>query len=489
MSRRNFIEHTNPLRGLAPSSVASALEAALLGDMARVQWMFYLIEQSDPDLLAIVERTISAISEMDWDAKGDAEHQRAGLGDAYNKIENLQAAINHLLLAEFRGFSVCQLQDDDGNPSPPGIATRIECLPHWCFVRDGLRGQFKWNADARSTTFDAIQGEPLDPIRDHLLIHTVDRPIDRIALGKFLRGNFAIRAWADYIEKVANDGVFIVEPEGLEDETKRIAFANASKDLRDGGGGSLPHGSQVVFANTLRGSAPFDSFLRYLREQLVIAATGGMLTMLASPTGIGQGASDAHTETFRTIASKKSRDISEVFQRHFDKPFIQRRWPNEPINAYFELAYRKDRDIAKMVEQAVQLSSVFELDRKEWSDITGYTLSQKREREVMDDLQVRNRAEVRVHAARERLSLAQAEIENVAEAFAVDLAPLRERIEALVGLSEQDFYNGCRALLEELPTLIPENPVAADALAEIFTAEFFNGMADAAAVADPGAQS
>lgn len=497
--RRNYIEQTNPLRGLSPSSVASALESALRGDMARVQWMFHLIEQGDPDLLAIVERTVSVISEMDWDVKGESGEQRTGLTAAYNKIENLQAAINHLLLAEFRGFSIAQLQDNAGNPAPPGVATRVECLPHWCFVRDGLFGQFKWNPEAKSARFDSMPEVPLDAQRDHLLIHTADRPIDRIALCKYLRSNFALRAWADYIEKVADDGAFIIEPEGLEDESKRSMFAAASKDLRDGGGGSLPHGSEVVFSNTLRGLAPFDPYLRYLREQMVIAATGGMLTMLASPTGIGQGASDAHSETFRAIASKKSRDITEVFQRNFDKPFLQRNYPTEDIKAYFELAYRKDRDVGKMIEHAHVLAQIFKLDPTEWSDVTGYRLEDKpADTSEYGNLNssVLNLETRRPGVSHDELvaavhnalgttpgSLMESALERVSAAFAADLEPLRERLEAIQSLPEAEYRHALRDLQGELPSLLPDNPAAATALADVFTAEYFNGMAAAAGVA------
>lgn len=385
MSRRkNFIEQTNPLRGLTPATVVGYLEAGQRGELPMLMWLYHIIEQSDPDLLALVERRISAVCEMDWnivsapsaepeDGKRNTEE---ALRAAYDRIENLQQAIAHLALASFRGFSICQLQDAEGNPAAPGVATRIACLPHWNFVRDGIRPVFKWNPEARQTSFDSLAGEPLDPTRDRLLIRVVERPINRIALVKFIRSNFTQKAWADYIEKVASDGVFIVGPPGVPDEKAPEYKANA-ESASAGGGGYLPYQSDVKFANAQRGLAPFEAHMRFLREQLVMAGTGGILTMLSEPTGIGGGATGAHANAFKTIARKEAREISEVFQRYFDKPLLQSLFPGEPVSAWFELAYREETDSAALVSQVVQLAQVFDLDPSEISEKTGLTLSKR----------------------------------------------------------------------------------------------------------------
>ncbi|MCZ7593103.1 MAG: hypothetical protein M5U15_13640 [Kiritimatiellae bacterium] len=131
MSRRkNFIEQTNPLRGLTPTAVVNYIEAGQRGELPMLMWLYYIIEQSDPDLLALVERRTSAVCEMDWNINvapnaGETQSADAGLAKtdlraAYDKIENLQQAIAHLALASFRGFSICQLQDADGNPRLAG---------------------------------------------------------------------------------------------------------------------------------------------------------------------------------------------------------------------------------------------------------------------------------------------------------------------------------------------------------------------------------
>lgn len=481
--RPNFIEQTNPLRALSPSRVASMLESSLRGDITRLMWVYYLLEQSDPDLVALIERNLSAIAEMDYNVIGARPDAIAFIQKAYNRIGNLQEAITHLALAKFRGFSVCQLQDDDGNPVPPGSATRIACLPHWCFVRKGRALDFKWNPDARPVSYAAMTGDPLDADRDHLIIRVCDRPIDRIALVKYCRSVFAQRAWADYIEKVSDEGVFVIEPPGLDDETKRAEFVRASEDASAGGGGSYPNGTQLQFANANRGLAPFESYMRFLREQLVMAGTGGMLTMIASPTGIGQGASDAHTETFRTIARKDAREISEAFQRGFDAPMI--RHLGAPSDAaYFELAYREETDVTKLVEIGVKLGGLFDLDPAEWGQKTQFKLRPKTPPAALPAsprLENARKARPSAPATDDQLALATRELETVAAAFDTDLLPLRERIAALLERASDDLIEALRSLQADLPDLLPDDPAAAAALEQVFTAEFFNGLAQAAA--------
>ncbi|MCZ7593104.1 MAG: hypothetical protein M5U15_13645 [Kiritimatiellae bacterium] len=243
-------------------------------------------------------------------------------------------------------------------------------------MRDGIRPAFRWNPDAQQTSFDALAGEPLDPIRDRLLIRVVERPINRIALVKFIRSNFTQKAWSDYIEKVASDGTFITEPPGMTDE-KREAFAASAANASEGGGGTLPYQSDVKFANMQRGLAPFEPHMRFLREQLVMAGTGGLLTMLSEPTGIGGGATGAHADAFRTIARKEAREISEVFQRGFDKPLLLSHFPGQPISAWFELAYREETDTGALTSQVVELAQVFDLDPDEIGEKTGLKLSRR----------------------------------------------------------------------------------------------------------------
>jgi hypothetical protein len=79
----------------------------------------------------------------------------------------------------------------------------------------------------------------------------------------------------------------------------------------------LPNGSDVKFPSETRGNQPFLERLSRLDEELVLAGTGGKLTMLAE-SGSGTLAGNAQADGFADIAAAEALEISEVFQKQFD---------------------------------------------------------------------------------------------------------------------------------------------------------------------------
>lgn len=397
MRRKNYIEQMNPLRNLAPAQVVSLIEAGMRGEFTLLQWYYQTIEQADPDLLALVERRVGAIQEMDWNIKeaeevGDLKPEpdegveagpeietevepeaAARLRTAYEKIKNLTEAIGHLALATFRGYSICQLQDDAGNPAKPGSATKIYCIPHWNLLRDGRSGPWKLNPDALQTTFEALNQPELNADRDCLLVREVARPVDRVGLVKFIRSNYSQKAWADFVEKAAEDGV-VIEQQQAPPVGKEQEYLETASGVQNGSNVLLAPGMKAIFSNAQRGPIPFEAHMRFLREQLVMAGTGGLLTMLAEPTGIGQGATGAHADAFRTLAKAEAKQISEVFQKGFDSKLTG----GDPTDCYFELAYNEETDAGAIIDHALKLSQAgYEIDAEELSEKTGYKLTKK----------------------------------------------------------------------------------------------------------------
>ena len=382
-TRKNWIEQTNPLRTFTPAKVVGWMEELMRGQMANIQWAFHTIEAHDPDLLALVERCLAPLAAMDWDIReekktGDRKPESGGaaanrLRAAYDKIENLSEAISWLALARFRGFSILQCQDKDGNPAAPGECVILKPIPHWCFARDGLRGAWKWNPDAEPKTFDMLPEDALlDPGRDRLIIRERARPIDRVAIVKFLRSNYTQKAWADFIETAARQGVALIEPPNVE-ESARGTYKEAAQAFSEGNNSSLPNGSSVVFANAQRGAAPFEAHMRFLREQLILAGTGGLLTMLSMPQGIGAGASGEHGDAFDLIVASEAAEISEALQTHFDRRVLA-----APERAWFQLAARESIAPKEILVDAELASRAgLELDPAELSEKTGYKLTKK----------------------------------------------------------------------------------------------------------------
>jgi phage gp29-like protein len=373
---RRWREQYNPLRGLTVPLAVALLEAYPRGEMADLQWTYSFIEQSDPDLFALVERRASSLIELDWDIKRSdlqsdiplGEEQSACLREAYDRIDNLYEAIEHLAMASFRGYAHLEKHRD-----ADGAVRRLEVCDQWNVVRDGLRGRWKYNPEARPAPFrnlpDALLIEPEDWI-----MRETKRHIDRIGLIKFVRQSLSQKDWDGYIEMYGLPGAVVIGPPQVP-PGKEASYEEAAAQLASGGSGYLPHGSSIHFSESRAGAAPFAEHLRHLTEQLVLAGTGGLLTMLTA-SGSGTLAGSVHRDAFDRIARMEARQIGEVFQKQFEAPLLRRFFPGHPQRAYFQLASNDRNDAGAIVEHAVKLrQSGYAMDAAQLSEKTGYRLS------------------------------------------------------------------------------------------------------------------
>lgn len=366
-------EQYNPLRNLTIARAISLLEAWQRGWYADPQWACFFVEQTDADLVALLERRLSAIVELEKrikiseDAVADdpsleslADEQADALGKSYERMTNFYELVEHMALASFRGFSVA------------GVEADHFILPdHWNIVRDGMRGDFYWNPEARQTGFESLGADNRLP-PEGIIMREVKRPINRIALIKYIRANLSEKDWDGFIEIYGIPGGVIIEPPNVP-AADRETWRDQAGYLAEGGTGSLPNGSQFIPHHPPAGESPFRPRLEWLREQLVIAGTGGLLTMLAMPQGIGSGSSDAHEATFRAIARREARQISETLQRQFDARILAALFPGRPILAYFELAANEQPDTGEFLEHLVKLGSAgYRVKLEQVAEITGY---------------------------------------------------------------------------------------------------------------------
>jgi phage gp29-like protein len=361
------------------SRAITMLEDAQRGCFADLQWTYSFIEQTDPDMIALVERRTSAILEMDFNVKSSAEDdspdkaladaQVKALAEAYDKIDNLYEAIEHLAMAAFRGHAHCEKWFTGGE------LTHLEIVDPWNVVRDGLRGPWKYNPEAKVTGFDGLPAEnEIKP--ENFLIRTVARPINRIALFKFIRQNLSQKDWDAFIEIYGIPGAVVIGPPNIP-EGEEAKYEAAAQAIAEGASGYAPNGTDVKFSDSPRGTNPFRDHLTYLTEKLILAGTGGLLTMLSAP-GSGTLAGNAHTDTFDQIASAEARRISEIINRQLVEPWLEAAFPGQPPLAYFDLAANEEADVSEIVEHAVKLSQAgFLLDPEELSEKTGYKLTVK----------------------------------------------------------------------------------------------------------------
>jgi phage gp29-like protein len=391
----------NPLRNLTMATAVTQMEAALRGEFADFQWTCSFVERRDPDLLAIIERRTGMIERMDWDIKtverrfkqrGQpfdstlAQEQQACLHGQYDLFKNLGQAVAHLSLAVFRGYSHIQWQAEGQ------ILPTLNCLDQWNIIRDGLYGDWFWNPDGLQRSAKMMKPEDrLDP--NAYLIRTVPRLINEIAIIKFLRQNLSSKDWDAFLEIYGIPGWIIIGPPNIP-TGKESEFETTAASVATGGSGYLPNGSTAECADQPRGISPFKDHLNYWSEKLVLAGTGGLLTMLSAP-GSGTLAGGAHWEAFQIIATAEAKRISEVFQRSIDTTLLARNFPGRPALAYFDLCSQEEQDPGTILEHVVKITNAG--GQPDWSQIsekTGYTIiaAPKVSLPTMPGLPLRNRA-------------------------------------------------------------------------------------------------
>ena len=384
-SWNRYRESYNPLRNLTMARAVGIMEQAQRGMMADLQWLYGSelgIEATDPDLYAIIERTVAGLSDMDWhivtadeDAIGYdaklAEDQKDFLAGSYSKCDNLAAAIEHLAMARFRGFS--HLQPWLGND---WTIEHLEPLPQWNMVRDGTHAGWAWNPAALQKSFQSLGADAVLTPEEYIVIDN-RRPVNRIALIKYVRATTSEKDWDGYVDIYGIPGVFIIMPAGIPQGEEEKYRADAI-DAAEAASGALPNGSDVKTLSEVRGMQPFQQRLEWLQKQLVLAGTGGLLTMLSEPTGIGGGSTGSHDAVWQTIVRRAAKKIEQALVEQYDRRALAAVFPGRPALASFALRTKQEKNVGDAVENISKLSTAgYQVDPKQVEEETGYTVTLK----------------------------------------------------------------------------------------------------------------
>jgi phage gp29-like protein len=373
----NWRAQYNPLRGLTIAQLVTMLEAAERGNYARLQWLYRFVEKRNPTLRAVLQRRQASLTRLDWDIRfrGDAPQgssssrtlaarQAAVLRDAYESIGNLREAVTFLALAEFRGYAHLERHLDSR-----GRTVRLQPVPQWFWARLGPEAPWQYNAQARPGL--PMPGDPvLDPAK--FIYREMDSPIDEIAVIAHVRQSLSQKDWDGFVETYGLPPLFLELPPDIPAEREAEYQAQAEAIIGDARG-TVPHGTKIHTVDSgARGQNPFAEHLRYQDEMIVLAATGGKLTVLAE-SGSGTLAGSAHQRAFDDLTESEAALISEIFQEQFDRPLLAKLFPGQPQLAYFELAATRSLDPGDVIDQALKLARAgYEIDPAELSEKTGY---------------------------------------------------------------------------------------------------------------------
>ena len=368
-----YRDSCNPLRGLNMQRLVALQESGERGEYADLMWFYYYMERSDAMIHSVIQRRRAALLSLDWDVRivsqeDDnplAQEQADFLRMVYDNIENFREAISFLFTGFFRGFAHLEKHWTSG-----GLIERLEPVEQWFWIRDGLFGDWEYNDGAVS---GCRRGVPIEKENFVLL----EAPaLDRILSVLYLRKNLSQSDWDSFISVYGIPSIFLVGPPNA-DEAKQKEYQAVAEEILSNGRGFLPHDSDIKVVTGGGGRPPFHDQIKYLDEQITLAATGGILTMLAAP-GSGTLAGNAHQNTFMQIAKSDAVTLAGTLQNAIDVPLLAKFFPGQPPMAYFEFSPGLTHATTQVVQDAIDLKSAgLDIDPAELSEKTGYTLSEE----------------------------------------------------------------------------------------------------------------
>jgi hypothetical protein len=159
-------------------------------------------------------------------------------------------------------------------------------------------------------------------------------------------------------------------------EDQRQHYEELAANVAGNNEGTLPNGSAVAFPDAgSRGGTPFRKHLDYQDQQIVMAITGGLLTMLAE-SGSGNLAGGAHSDTFKRVTRALAGRVSESFQRQFDAEILAAAHPGQPVLAYFEISANEEQNVGEFIKDVGGLAGAgYEMTAAFIEEKTGYPVA------------------------------------------------------------------------------------------------------------------
>lgn len=384
----------NPLVRLQSNTIAAWLYQYQLGIVSNLTYLYRYVERRDPTISALIGRRTAAIKKLNWDIKliderelpkgstmADAQAQADLLQENYDRIDNIPEAIEAMALAQFRGYAHLEKHYDEN-----GDICHLEPVPQWNWARAGLLGLWAYNQKALQVYYDPDYGQnpDLTPIDlQHFVLREVSHPILEALVLPWIRKAMNLKDWDAYIETYGLPSVFLEVPENAPtgpDGLLTPEYLAACQGIVSDGRGVLPPGCKIVTVTAGGGGSGghdiFDQHIKYIDEQIVMAGTGGLLTMLAK-SGSGTLAGAAHTDTFTELAQAEAGEVSGIWQDQIDLPLIREEFGDDaPILAWFELEAEENVDTNKIVDDVVNLKNAgLIVDKGQIQDKTGYILT------------------------------------------------------------------------------------------------------------------
>lgn len=349
-NRFPILSQINPLRGLTMSKVVTHLDRAQFGFYSNLAWLFSYVERREPVLVGLKSRRQSALGKLDWTIETNGriaadpklndqvEAQKKFLEEVYAAIDNLEEAWKWLGMSTFRGFAHLEKCYDEN-----GVITHLQPVDQWYFGRRYPSKTWLYDRDA----MDRAAGVPI--LNEDWIVREQEGCLDEIAVIYYVWKVTEMKDWGAFSSRFGVPNIFAEMDKDvtLPAETTMDAYRDSIASIVSNGSGALPPG---VKANMMSGGSsnetPFPVHIDYIDKSLVLAGTGGKLTMLSEATGIGSGATGAHEDAFDDIAMSESSDIAEIIDRSIGQPKLRAQFPGQRPLVKFVIRKTTDKNPA-----------------------------------------------------------------------------------------------------------------------------------------------
>ena len=463
-----WLEQTNPLKGLSLSRAGSIYDMARKFGSPRLQYTYNEIEKTDPVVFVCCDRRESALAGLEWSfvprAHADeslAKEQQDALTRFADQIENFNELLSHLDGAFFRGYAHAQPIWDGKT------VAHVNLLDSWNFLTDP-DGNWYWNPACHETPsgLDTIEGARLVSLTRR---RSIDYPITFV----YIRKALGERDYGRFIERHGIPHAAIIMAPGAEekDKAKYVAAANAWNNGQDL---ALPNGSDIKLATEARGTNPFTPFVEHQDKYTVLLATGATLTTLAQ-ADTGSLAGGAHMEVWREIVARDGVKIAEALNRDLFRRYLELEFPGRPMAATFVFSNEKKATASGVADLAGKLKAAgYLVDQNELEEKVGMKLVKDETPQpsfaqpfMNKEVERGQRSEVRGQTS--QTSQTPQTSQTILDAFAKDTGPAAKRVEELL---KDPSPEAAKKLLDDLDSLLPDDPEMAAVLAEAMAKEF-----------------
>lgn len=329
---------------LTPQMAVELYSNYRAGKYATLQLMFEQLEEQDETLRTVVDSRQGALAEMPWrvsidaEAVGDdpalqavAEAQQEYLNRLLGNVANLDEALEHLGMADFRGYAALEITGTDRRMT-------WNVIEPWNLSRPCRRGPWLYNPEADDSL---TQLEELD--MDAVIIREVKRPIDICAMFIIVGKGHSMNAWDAYLDTYGVPSIFFELPPGTSKKDSAEWEKVVQRILAEGRG-ILPAGTNIHTVETTQNSSDaYATRTKEARDSIITAALGGLLTV-TTEAGSGTLAGNAHTDSLSRLCARTAAGISACINTQFCRPRLSVAFPGQPVLAYFDLSAVEEED-------------------------------------------------------------------------------------------------------------------------------------------------